>query len=80
MRDRLEAFSPVSYRLVVCDLCARPPWLQWGTELPVKPEVRRGWGWYDCMFHDEHIPDAPCNCPDGRVRHGSHQIIEGEVQ
>lgn len=35
MRDRLEAFSPVSYRLVVCDLCARPKWLQWG-EFPVQ--------------------------------------------
>ena len=34
---------------------------------------------YDCMFHDEGIPDAPCNCSDGKIRSGYHEIVEGEV-
>lgn len=31
---------------------------------------------FDCMFHDEHIPDAPCNCADGLPRRGVVAIIE----
>lgn len=34
---------------------------------------------YDCMFHDEGIPDAPCNCAHGQAVPGSYEIIAGEV-
>lgn len=36
---------------------------------------------FDCMFHDEGIPDAPCICGPERLaeRGGSHEIVQGSV-
>lgn len=35
---------------------------------------------FDCMFHDEGIPDAPCICgPERKAARGSHDIVAGEV-
>ena len=35
---------------------------------------------FDCMFHDEGIPDAPCICgPKREAARGSHEIVAGEV-
>jgi hypothetical protein len=34
---------------------------------------------FDCMFHDEGIPDAPCNCATGEPILGHHPIVTGKV-
>lgn len=53
-----------------------------GRQLPPGESVAVG-GWddrtFDCMFHDEGIPDAPCNCPDDGARAGTHDIVTGKV-
>jgi hypothetical protein len=34
---------------------------------------------FDCMFHDEGIPDAPCNCATGEAMTGSHNIVSDKA-